>query len=287
MNKRPISITIIAWFLIASTSFLLIYSLANFNDPASRSLMRQSFLPLSIQFALLYLGLAISLFSGIAFLKGLNWARYLYVGWCVIGFIIGFATSTMKIVSLPGLVLFLVEVFFLFRPKANSYFLSKQIPADKETEIVEALPRQKLWISAIKIIFYIMAVTFIGTGNMMAFLNDAEAIAMVFIFIVLGLLLLLSGLAVNRFQNWKRDSGIVLISGALYAAFVAMTVNLVSLLPEFRKELEIPADMFIFNDYLSGVSFVVLFAVVGFLMLKFNTSDSPDNGPVRSGRNRL
>lgn len=269
MNRRPISITVIAWLLIISTIFFLIYNIVNFNDPVARNLMLQNALPLSIQFVAMYLGLVISLISGIAFLKRQNWARFLYAGWCLIGFIIGFAISQMRMVTLPGFVLFLVELFFLFRPKANAYFLTRQDL--KEIETTHVLPKKRSLLSGLKIIFYIGSVISIGTGNVMAFVNDFDVIAIIIIFDILGSLLLLIGLALNRFQDWKKDTGLVLISSAGYAAFVAATIGLVSLSPEFRKNLQIPAEIIIFNDYLSGVSFIVLFAVVGFLMLKLQT----------------
>jgi hypothetical protein len=271
MTKRPISITVIAWLLIISTSFFLIYNIVNLNDPVARSLMLQNSLPLSIQFVVMYLGLAISLISGIAFLKRQNWARFLYAGWCVIGFMIGFATSPMRMVTLPGFALFLIELFFLFRPKANAYFLLRQDL--KEIEVTQVLPKKSIWLSGLRIVFYIASVMSIGTANMMAFVNDFDVIAIVIIFGILGSLLLFIGLALNRFQKWKKETGLVLISSAGYAAFVAATVGLVSLSPEFRKNLQIPAEVFIFNDYLSGVSFIILFGVVGFLMLKLQKSN--------------
>lgn len=271
MNKRPISITVIAWLLIISTILFLIYSIVNFNDPVAGNLMLQNSIPLSIQFVVMYLGLGISLISGIAFLKRQNWARFLYVGWCVIGFIIGFATSPMRMVTLPGFALFLVELFFLFRPKANAYFLSRQDL--KEIEAAQVLLKKSIWLSGLRIVFYIASVMSIGTANMMAFINDFDVIAIVIIFSILGLILLLVGLALNRFHKWKKDTGLVLISGAGYAAFVAATVGIVSLSPEFRKNFQIPTDVFIFNDYLSGVSFIILFGVVGLLMLKLQKSN--------------
>jgi hypothetical protein len=259
---------VISWFLILTTSIILIYSTGVFYDPEARNLLLQNSLPLWFQFTILYLGLAISLISGIAFLKRQNWARFLYSGWCVIGFIIGFATSPVRMVILPEFVLFLVEAYFLFRPKANVYFLSKQDLANKEIEIVHMMPTKRRWLSVFRIVFYIGSVVFIGTGTMMSFLNDVEAIAIVIIFSISGFILMLVGLAFNRFLQWKKESGLVLISAAAYASFVIVTVRIASLSPEFRKSFNMPADVFIFNDYLSGLSFIILFAVAGFVMLK-------------------
>lgn len=125
--KRPTSISVIAWILIVMSGINLLTSTMSLNNPMVREIMAKSLLPISLQFAMLYVGLLITIVSGIAMLKGQNWGRFLYVGWGVIGFVIGILTSPMKVAMIPGLVIFAVITFFLFRPKANEYF-SKRTP---------------------------------------------------------------------------------------------------------------------------------------------------------------
>ena len=120
--KRPTSVTVIAWILIVMSSISLVTSVLTFNNPMMREVMAQSPLPLSVQFAMMYVGLLVTLVSGIAMLKGRNWARFLYVGWSVIGFIVGLVTSPMKAAMIPGIVVFAIIALFLFRPKATAYF---------------------------------------------------------------------------------------------------------------------------------------------------------------------
>ena len=62
--------------------------------------------------------------SGIAMLKGCNWARFLYVIWNIIWFLVGVITlpPIMMRVMIFGFVEPLIIVFFLFRPKANAFF---------------------------------------------------------------------------------------------------------------------------------------------------------------------
>ena len=55
-------------------------------------------------------------------LHGQNWARILYIGWIIIGIIIGLITSPFKIMLLPGIVINAIIAFFLFRPATNAYF---------------------------------------------------------------------------------------------------------------------------------------------------------------------
>jgi hypothetical protein len=100
----------------------LITTTAALNNPMAKELMKRSPIPLPIQYAVLFVGLLVMIISGVAMLKALNWGRLLYVIWSAAGFAITFATSPMKIAMIPGFLLYLVVVFFLFRPKANQFF---------------------------------------------------------------------------------------------------------------------------------------------------------------------
>jgi len=133
MKKRPTSITVIAWILIVMSGISLITSTISLNNPMAKELMSRSSIPIPIQYAMMYVGLLITLISGIAMLKGQNWARLLYVIWSIIGFVFGIATSPMKAAMIPGFVVFLIIAFFLFRPKANEYFAGTEVQSDAES----------------------------------------------------------------------------------------------------------------------------------------------------------
>jgi hypothetical protein len=122
MKERPKSITVVCWILIAMGGISLISSTLSLNNPVVQEVMAKSQIPVSIQYVMMYTGLLIMLGCGIAMLKGHNWARWLYVCWSILGFIIGVATSPMKMMMIPGIIIFFIIVFFLFRPKANEYF---------------------------------------------------------------------------------------------------------------------------------------------------------------------
>lgn len=122
MEKRPTSITVIAWILIVLGGISLISSTAMLNNPMAKELMAKNPIPLSIQYTMIYVRLLISIASGIGMLKRQNWARLLYVVWEAIGFLISLFTSPMKTALIPGLIVFIVIVIFLFRPGANQYF---------------------------------------------------------------------------------------------------------------------------------------------------------------------
>jgi len=127
MNERPKSITVVCWILIIMSGISLVRSIFNFNNSMTQELMSKSPIPISIQYIIMFTGLLITLACGIAMLKGQNWARLLYVGWSIIGFIIGITTSPMKVMMIPGIIIFFIFTLFLFHPKANEYFKATEV----------------------------------------------------------------------------------------------------------------------------------------------------------------
>ena len=122
MRKRPISVTVVCWILIAMSIISLLASTMTLNNPVTRELMAQSALPVNMQYVLMYVGVLVTLVSSVAMLKGRRWARWFYVGWSTLGFLIGIVTSPVKAAMIPGLIIFLIIVYFLFRPPATAYF---------------------------------------------------------------------------------------------------------------------------------------------------------------------
>lgn len=120
--KRPTSVNVIAWFLIIAGFISVAFSYYSFNNPVTQELMAKSLLPMSVQYVLMFVGVAVSVVSGFAMLRGLNWARVLYVGWSAIGLVIGLVTSPIKVALIPSVVVLAIIAFFLFRAKANAYF---------------------------------------------------------------------------------------------------------------------------------------------------------------------
>lgn len=129
MAKRPTSISVISWYFILGGGISLITTTAMINNPMVQDWMAQNPIPIPVQYAMNYIGLLVMIVSGVAMLKGANWARYLFAIWTLVVSVPGIVTSGMKAISIPGFVVFLVIAFFLFRPKATAFF----VPHD-ETE---------------------------------------------------------------------------------------------------------------------------------------------------------
>jgi hypothetical protein len=122
MKKRPLSLSIIGWFLIVTGVLGLFGMLFTMNNPMTLRIYAQSPLPLPVHLAIGAVGTTISAISGYGILKGFNWSRFLYVGWSLIGFAISIATIPVTTIIGLSLIFFAVIVFFLFRPAANAWF---------------------------------------------------------------------------------------------------------------------------------------------------------------------
>jgi len=122
MNTRPKSVTIISWLLIIMASISIVSSALTYNNPDVVKLMELSAIPITMQYMIMAVGLLIMIISGIGMLYGKNYARILYVSWTPIAIIISLLTSPAITMMIPGIVFFLIIVFFLFRTESNIYF---------------------------------------------------------------------------------------------------------------------------------------------------------------------
>jgi len=123
MQSRPTSLTVVCWILIVSGPLAILpLFMGTMHNPHVVELMNKSPFPVSVQYALMWSGALVTSGSGVMMLYQQNRARLLYVGWSILGIIIGLTTSPIKIMLLPGIVVFAIIGFFLFRPAANDYF---------------------------------------------------------------------------------------------------------------------------------------------------------------------
>ncbi len=122
MQERPASISIISGWLILTAVLSLLMNLAHRTDPRVVEVMSRNPIPVQIQIAWVYTGVAVSFISGIALIMRQNWARFLYVFWSGMSLAVSFITSPVKAASLPGAVILTIIVFFLFHPGVKTYF---------------------------------------------------------------------------------------------------------------------------------------------------------------------
>lgn len=127
--NRPTSLTIIGWLLIVMGIFGLISQLTMQDNPAVQQVIAESPLPASVHMILGIIGAIVGVVSGYGVLKGMNWSRYLYVGWSAVGLVIGLLTTPFTSIMVLSLLFVGVFAFFLFRPAANDWFNGQAIKA--------------------------------------------------------------------------------------------------------------------------------------------------------------
>ena len=110
MNKRPISLTLIA-------SLYLLVGTVGFACHFREILARHAF---HSDDALVELTELIAITCGLFILRGRNWARWLALAWMAFHVAISFFDSKQKL-AVHGLFLVLI-VYFLFRSDARGYF---------------------------------------------------------------------------------------------------------------------------------------------------------------------
>ncbi len=122
MQQRPSSISIISGWLIFSAVLSLAVNLMYRTDAKVIEVMSKNPIPIHIQIAWIYTGVIVSFVSGVALIRRQNWARFLYVIWSGVSLAVSFVTSPVKAASLPGTLIFVIIVIFLFHPRATKYF---------------------------------------------------------------------------------------------------------------------------------------------------------------------
>jgi hypothetical protein len=132
MNKRPTSLTVIAWILIAAgvISFINIFVVWSQQSAQVKEMMKSSPMFFHLKFMLSsYITILVLWISGIGILKRQNWARFLYLIYGIISlirFIIYFTSKPLTPKIIPIIFIFLIVIFFLFRSKANDYFAGRE-----------------------------------------------------------------------------------------------------------------------------------------------------------------
>lgn len=122
-KKRPISITVIAWFLIVGSGICFFTTTFRLHPGPFTYYVHQT---------RAYTALLINIVSGIGMLKGKNWARFLYAILGIILAVINLATLPIPInaITLSGLAIFILIVILLFLPQANEYFTADKSTSD-------------------------------------------------------------------------------------------------------------------------------------------------------------
>lgn len=122
MKERPTSVTIIGWYLVVAGLMSVLSLVTVLKNPAAQEMLQAAALPLTIQYLFTVTSVIVVMVNSWLLLKGNNAGRWLYVGWHLFSFALSMFNLSSKAVLIPGLIIFLLITFLLFRPNANAYF---------------------------------------------------------------------------------------------------------------------------------------------------------------------
>ncbi|HEX5239204.1 MAG TPA: hypothetical protein VFW39_12175 [Sphingomicrobium sp.] len=122
MQKRPTSVTVIAWFVIIGALFTIFSLFRLRGNPMTARMLAHSPVPISVHLGFGIVGVIVALVTGYGMLKGYPWSRWLYIGWSVIGLLFSLLTVPIISVMVISILFLAVIAFFLFRPVANAWF---------------------------------------------------------------------------------------------------------------------------------------------------------------------
>lgn len=125
MDKRPLSLTIIAWIMVIGGVFGLYSSLTIGSNDLARQIIEESGGSIFVQQVAGVIGCIVSLACAYGIFKGQPWSRVLYVAWGVIGIIVSYLSAPIISAIVVSALFVAVISFFLFRPAADRWFAAK------------------------------------------------------------------------------------------------------------------------------------------------------------------
>ena len=132
MDKRPLSLTIIAWLLIVF-ALLGVYGVFTLgSNPIMTKALAEMHVPLLFEQVWGTVGVLVNLVVAYGIFKGLPWSRVLYVAFGAVGLVVAFFTSPMKAVIVISLILLIVISVFLFSNTGNDWFSARGLMLKRE-----------------------------------------------------------------------------------------------------------------------------------------------------------
>jgi hypothetical protein len=126
MDKRPKTVTFIAWFSIIVNIFALISTIWVANNFLTKIAMDFALsrdpIPLQIHYGLIYFNILSSIACSLGMLRGNNWARLIYTGLSIFWMVTGFLFPSSQSQAIPVAIVTSIILFLLYRPNVTRYF---------------------------------------------------------------------------------------------------------------------------------------------------------------------
>lgn len=132
MEKRPVSLTIIAVLLIILSLLGLVAVMMIGRLPGTAEAIQQMHVSLMFLQVWGVVGTIVNLICAYGILKGMPWSRVLYIAWGVLGLVVSAYTSPSKGGVVFGLIVLVVFGVFLWTNAANDWFQARGLMLSRE-----------------------------------------------------------------------------------------------------------------------------------------------------------
>ena len=216
--KRPLSITIIAYWNIVGAAVLLLSSASFLTAETLETSLQMVRVSATVLFIQYYSSQILNIVTGIGLLKGKNWARVLLIYSGALFIIINlFILKDYTLLSL-SVIVYLVYLYFLTRPSVVDFFTKKDSEIkNRELSYPVAETNSNIRISLVRKIFSI--VLFVAGGYLLIVTMFISAfpvdelnikILIIGIFGSFSLILHVMGVLLWGKKRWRITSGMVL-----------------------------------------------------------------------------
>jgi hypothetical protein len=142
------------------------------------------------------------------------------------------------------------------------------------------------------IVLYVVAGFFFYLVCLLGFASAPSSFAkagIMFMFTLPAIVALCSGLALNRFLNWTRDVGIILLCATGFTTFLIFSFICFLQTDEFRKMMK-PETLAFFSGYITGSLCIIGLAGLGVIFLRMRRpcaeqDTSPNAGSADASAN--
>ncbi len=243
--ERPLSVSIVGWYLIVAGAFSLYGLLGSFN-PIVQETWRAMGINPAIAISVTLLTATANVISGIAILKQHEWGRGLYLVVGVLGIFLSIfvyqAPASGLLIRLASLA---VPAYFLFRAPARAYFAGTYARTDeqrKQRKMLASLRASERSDSSARVVFGLLFC--LGAGLLLCSRVVAVgmgALSSTVILVVFLLLPSLIGLAIGLVlwgsKRWKPVTGWTLASSGALGALSCLSLASVVGTDAFRSAI--------------------------------------------------
>jgi hypothetical protein len=266
VNKRPVSVTVIAWIIIVTSAIALATAPISSRMPEVQEFYEATGVSLA---GVLIWSVAVNvivLVSGISILKGRNWGRLVYLCFMPVSMVVSMILFGFRAIFILSVIYYIVVLVLLTRPAASAFFRGGPAVG------VEKREKKVIWRKFASVVmlcvggFFIMG---LFVPFMFMFERNEFAISGLVLFIFVGLAtpFMVAGVGLWGWGRWRIVLGVALTVIGAELAVGAMIMPLVMLSAEWEVFAKADTYSFMQPMFKSSALFGALLLVIGIFLI--------------------